>query len=81
MKRTTVLAPRHDPAGALPKGGTTPGGKLKLAMGTAVRRARRMARSVTTRVEDRRAEAHDATDRVRAGTLSANHISFIEWAQ
>lgn len=62
MKRSTVVAPRTDPAGPLSGVGTS-GGKLKLAVGTAVRRARRMARRVTTRVAAVRCEAREAGHR------------------
>jgi osmotically-inducible protein OsmY len=62
MKHSTLLAPRPDPAGLLPSVGT-PGEKLKLAIGRAARRARRIARTVTTRVAAARREARHASYR------------------
>ena len=64
MKRSTVLAPRSDLATLLP-GVSTPGEKLKHAMGTAVRRARRIARTVKIRVAAARREARQAAYRPR----------------
>ena len=49
MENSTLLAHRPDPLGLLPDV-ETPGEKLKLAVGKAMVRARRLARTVTTRV-------------------------------
>jgi hypothetical protein len=64
MEHSTLLAHRPDPLGLLPDVGT-PGEKLKLAVGKAMLRARRLARTVTTRVAPKSA-LNQAGPRVRA---------------
>ena len=72
MENSTLLAHRPYPLGLLPDVGT-PGKKLKLAVGKAMLRARRLARTVTTRVTARSA-LRQAGPRARAGRHSGSVV-------
>jgi osmotically-inducible protein OsmY len=53
MEHSTLLAHRPDPLGLLPSAGAPAAEKLKLAVGKALRGAKRIARTVAARVADR----------------------------